>query len=541
MRVAGENDRRRSPRVVRWWLTANVGLLLLAAIAARCRQLDSLPGLNGDEAWYGVQAQELLAGRAPQWRTPTGNPINPMFFGPLVLVHLLAGPSAAALRSVAVVGGLLALVINWFFCRRVFDASTAWISTVALAVLPVAIAYSRFAWDASQSLPVTLVVLYASLAAVRFDTQRHRWLAVACAAQMLAMWVHPANVFAAAGIAAAIAVGGWRNEQGDGKPVGRTRRLAVAAVILGALGLMAALALMALGPPVLAERVMGIGDLTQRRGLWFFLILYPRLLAGDTVYQFLAGSHSWLWGPDVVVIWSLFGWAAWRLAVEAKRGSKVDRCLLGAWALSLVGFLIIAGPSGINVGYERYGICLVGPAVLLACRAIALAATQRSLLLLIAPLAGWLLLADFHAHYFQFIVRTGGAAHQTFRTAAEEPKQTAMDLIARDGAERARVLCSEYWLYWPLRYYAAPHRGIEVVETCEQLGDEDDDQFRSLWRVEFSDSPLAAHLRTGVLGEVVREETVADAAGRSLLSLFRMRQPLRSAQPERLPSASAGP
>ena len=77
------------------------------------------------------------------------------------------------LRSVAVASGLAAIVINWVCCRWVFGWRTAAISTVALAVLPVNIAYSRIAWDASQSLAATLPVTYFALAAVQ--RPQFRW------------------------------------------------------------------------------------------------------------------------------------------------------------------------------------------------------------------------------------------------------------------------------------------------------------------------------------------------------------------------------
>ncbi len=104
--------------------------------------------------------RDALARRTIFRRTPTGNWLNPFFFAPLVALHALVEPSFELLRITPFASGLLALVVNFFLCRRAFDLRTATISTVALAVLPINIAYSRFAWDASQSLLFTLPVVY---------------------------------------------------------------------------------------------------------------------------------------------------------------------------------------------------------------------------------------------------------------------------------------------------------------------------------------------------------------------------------------------
>ena len=60
------------------------------------------------------------------------------------------------------------LPVNFVLCRLVYGQKTAAMTTVALGVLPVTIAYSRFAWNASQSVLFTLPLLYLPLAAWRF-------------------------------------------------------------------------------------------------------------------------------------------------------------------------------------------------------------------------------------------------------------------------------------------------------------------------------------------------------------------------------------
>ena len=157
---------------VLWWM--NVAMVGFLAVLFRMWDLGTLPGVNGDEAWYGMITGELLSGESSSWVTPTGNMLNPFYFGPLLFLHSLFGPSFTILRVPAVVSGLAALVANVACCRKLFGERTALISTMVLAVLPVNIAYSRFGWDTSQTLLATVFLLYACAALARcgFDIEK---------------------------------------------------------------------------------------------------------------------------------------------------------------------------------------------------------------------------------------------------------------------------------------------------------------------------------------------------------------------------------
>ena len=120
-----------------------------------------VPGLNGDEAWQGVQAQRLVARRADHVANANGQSAQSAHISAAAgVARLVWPPSVTLLRLTPLASGLAALVVNYLFCRRVFDRQLATISTVILAVLPAMVAYSRFAWDASQSVLVTLPVMY---------------------------------------------------------------------------------------------------------------------------------------------------------------------------------------------------------------------------------------------------------------------------------------------------------------------------------------------------------------------------------------------
>lgn len=546
-------DRRR-PSPMLLLLAASALGLLLVAVWFRCRSLENLPGINGDEAWYGVKTLQLLWGQQLDLRTPTGNPLSPFFIGPLLLLHVFFSPSITLLRSVAMLSGLAALLVNWLLCRWVFDRRTAVISTLALAVLPINIAYSRFAWDASQSLLVTLPVLYFSLAAVRFSQHRSRFVTVAVLVQIAAVLVHPTNIFAGAAIAVAMA-SRLRPEKLKRIVAGGTinRRMIVSTVLIAVVLLGSAVYMMGKGSPRLSRftrRMGGVSELIHPQASLNYAVLYPRLFIGGTVYRDIAGSRSWWewplaedaegWGTDVLLFWGIIAAAAWFAWRSWKMQRRVEDCvLIAVWALELIAFLLLTGPRSMSHGWQRYAVCLVAPTVVLASRGVALCCdglSRRPALragwpvLVVASLAGWLVLADFNAHYFKFIQQTGGRGHRTFRTAAIEPKQAVLQHILQhrqtqpmtDG-QTTWIVASEWWNHMPLKYLAMAEKDIRVVEPKETAGLA---QFEfalrqgRVWYVEFSGSEGLDAAEARLDGREVQRKDFPSFGGRPLLTLL---------------------
>ncbi len=574
MKTGGQAARADRTTGMLLWL--NLLLLLLAAVWLRGRSLANMPGINGDEAWYGVQAWSLLHGGLDgPWRTPTGNPLNMLFLGPITLLQRCFPPSIVLLRSVAVASGLAALAINWVCCRWVFDRRTALVSTLALAVLPINIAYSRFAWDASQSLAATLCVIYLALAAVQFPHRFGRWMAASVFALVIAVWVHPTNVFASVAIAVACAAHCRRTKKNAGVACcggESSQRMKTgtgkAAVLLA--GLTGLVILFAAGL-LMAARAGGVslaqGRLPELLIRWWgnvqewpsAIIGLPRLFSGGTIYRYIGGSRSWFewplpadsdgWGLDVGLFWAaVFGsawmlWRSWRRRHEEGRSrlGGTDGVLLVAWILEIAAFLAAAGPRAMMPGQERFAICLIGPTVLLVTRGSVLAwevaGSRARWVPALAVLAGWLVLADFHTHYFRFIERTGGQAHLTFRTGAVEPKQAALLYIldmssaienrvtAGQGSKRPPlwIVCSEWWNYWPIRYLASAQDGAGVLRPKE-IGSPDDyrralDEGR-VWFVEFCDTDALRQIESQLEGRRLLRQTFFDYAGRPLLCVL---------------------
>lgn len=520
------------------FLCLNALALVIAAVFLRFHALGTIPGLNGDEAWYGIRAWQVLHGGGQGWNTPTGNPLNPLFVGPLALLHLWMPPSILLLRVVALVSGMAALAINWLFCRWVFDRRTAAISTVMLAVLPINIAFSRFAWDASQSLAATLPVVYLSLAAVRFPERFGRWIAASILALAVAVWVHPTNIFVGAAIAAACVARLWSGRAKEKTPAsGRAATL----VLLVLAGLLLAAWLWVAGgerDAVWGHVARHWGDVHDAARTTY---LYPRMFTGGTIYCDVAGSRSWIdgWGIDVGLFWACVLGSAWLIWINRGRFRKCDVVLLAAWALSLVAFVFIAGAEALDPGQERFAVCLIATTVLLVARggvlawAWAAASPRWRIVLATATLAGWPLLADYYVHYFRFIEQTGGQAHMTFRAAPVEPKQAALRYIldesARTGTGKTDsgelwIVSSQEWIRWPIRYLAIDEHGVRVPEPAEVRSSDECRRAESeggVWFVEFAGTKELRQVERQLAGKRQTRQEFLDYGRRPVICVLR--------------------
>ena len=167
-------------------LTFCLIVLILVSFWFRVCSLENIPGINGDEAWYGVQASKILMGQSFAMQTPTGLPLNPFFTGIEVPLLLVFEPSLWILRIGAVLSGLLAVLLIWVLGSRVLDRQTALMAGSMLAVIPPAIGYSRFGWDASQTPLLCVIALYAAF-------RGHFVLMLLSFG--LGLIIHPSNVF----------------------------------------------------------------------------------------------------------------------------------------------------------------------------------------------------------------------------------------------------------------------------------------------------------------------------------------------------------
>jgi hypothetical protein len=519
-----------------WLLAAGAAMVVAAGALFRIWRLDSVPGLSGDEGWWGVQALAWLDGRPYEGRTTSGNPIDLFLLVPLALVHGVASPSVATLRLVPALANLLALIPAFLAARRLYGPAAAWAHMTVLAVLPTAIAHSRICQDPSQTVFWAGLVVYAGLLAVR-DPAR----AWTCAGALLllgpiALWTHPTNVFLAPFALLPMAV-----IAGPRLPAAPRARLVLAAAA-------AALAMAAvIGGALALPRLAASNDVLNRPwlalaaarlvdgGQWIeFAANNVRLLNGVTVYHYFSGARPWTPPYDAAAIVAV-GAAAWGLAGALRRERRpVDVALLGACAGTWLLFYAFAGPQALRPHAERWGLCLLVPASLVLARGLTAAIEARPAWrpwpAAVALAAAGVLVASFAGQYFGAFARTGGDSHLTYVTAGTEPKQQALaQVLARaPGSDRLFVVATEWWLYWPIAYLAAERPYVAVVRAWP-AGDAP--AFAEalargrVFAVEFSGSPqhAATEQAFAVRTWTAARTTIRDNGGRDLLVILQAR------------------
>jgi hypothetical protein len=507
--------RRLNERV---FLSANGLALLAVAIFLRCWHLGNLPGVNGDEAWYGVQALHVASGQAITWLTPTGNPLNLFYFLPLVALHYVLPPSVVLLRVVPLVSGTAALAVNYVLCRGAFDVRTARVSTLILALLPLNIAYSRFGWDASQSLLATLLVMYLPLMRLRASEGRAALNAGAAFAAAAAILVHPTNLFA---LVLLFVPAVYVRREKLGRVLRRTRVPAKSWAFAGLVTLVGVCALAAWRwAPAAADRLHGPADVGS------FVAGYLRLFSGTAIYQFISGAGlataeaGWYghttWACNVgfalLALFALLGFV--RRLGEAP--AATDVCLAFGWLLMLAAFFVIAGPRALAPHFERYAVCLIAPGALVVSRGLCWwmdrSRFDSNRLAVALALAAWLWPASFYVNYFRPFFERGGISHQTFRTGEVEPKLSALDLVLARRHGPVEIVCHEWWSYWPLAYLAYREPDVRVV-TWQQWQAEQRDQAdyaAETWFVEYGGSSGAWDAQQVVAGTKARWFPVFD-------------------------------
>jgi 4-amino-4-deoxy-L-arabinose transferase-like glycosyltransferase len=458
-------------------------LIITTSLWFRVCSLENLPGINGDEAWYGVQAFQILTGRSFAFRTPTGLPLNPFFTGMEVPLLLVFRPSFWILRAPAVLSGVLAVALIYWLGSRILDRTTALIAAMLLAVLPSAIGYSRFGWDASQTPLFTILALYCAF--------RGKTLAMLiCFA--LCLLVHASNIFLFPVLLAPYLVALWIAEKEPTK-----RRLILALTV--ALGLLSLLLLVLIDSRsdrfLLASRVAPSNWLR-------FLGHYGRLISGVTLYEYVVGQLS----PRTrelydVGFWGLFLALLFIGLPRLIRDQCWDRvALIIGLALGALSLYLVTGPDVIQPHRERYGMYLIVPTILVIASLVTAALPRRDEAqfriarragFAVMLLLGWMMLYSFKVHYFDALETTGGESHLAFRTSQVEPKQQAIQLIlddlvrrrqaavrdhgkaqspgnlneriGREGRSVQPVIAENWWLYWPIRFLACGQSGVDVI------------------------------------------------------------------------------
>ncbi len=482
-----------------------LGAAVLVSVAFRIYALGRLPGVNGDEAWYGVNAAGVLGGEG-LWRTPNGNVPGPLHSGLLVLLQLVAAPSFALLRVPSVLASLGQMALTWWVVRRHLDPQTGAIALVLTAVLPVNVAYARFGWDPSHSGLVAIVAAHFALAGVAWAS---------ALAFLFALLVHPTNVFLApflllAGLGAAARRSGWR------------RALHRAGIHAGLLA--ASLSVLAATTSSGGARgfVSGAASRALEPSTWGrFAVLYSRFLTGDTVYAYITGAGLGAAQVPADVIAAIAAVAL--LAVGARRFRDDPRSpqagIVAGWLASVLAFVVLAGPGAIRPHLERYAMCLVVPTILAAAvllREVGARLARPWLAPALTAALAAAFLAGFGLRYLAALEERGSTSHETFWTGPVEPKEDAFRRILAESAPRggARVVADGFWMYWPLRYLALG----KPLEVCDPNRIAGDAPAGGTYWVAFAGGPLD---RWASLNPVLLPRwEVAAAGGRAAVRVF---------------------
>lgn len=429
-------------------------LIVIAGVTLRILWLDRLPGIHGDEGWYGLLAQRWATGEFSISRTPTGNypgPIHPM----LVALGQFVLPSQfITLRIPTVVASIATMALGWFVGRRYFDASTGRLILLLLAILPANIAYARFGWDPSYSGMIALAGVATAL---------NRRIAATAILYGVAIWTHPTNVFIAPLLIMIVFVS---ERQAGGRRIGPRSVTFLVAMGLFTIAMMltATHARDFANLPAMFSRLASPSD-------WFaFLILLARLLAGQPWFQHMAGSDYGALLPMVDGIGLLLLSGAIWFAGSTLRGLRFSHGGIPAgWLAMLVTYGLIAGSAPLNAGTERYGFVLVAPTALvlaLALRTWLRGQAGRLREAIVTSVLGLSLIAAMISLYFVPLATRNEVSSDSFKTGIVEPKEaTARWLIAHSRSDRPlRLVAEDWWLSWPMAYRLSGH-AVTVIDA----------------------------------------------------------------------------
>lgn len=509
-------------------LATVIALLLVTGCWFRVMRLASVPGISGDEGWWGVQSLAWGSGQPYESYTTSGNPIDQFFLVPLGLLHEIAPPSFLVLRSIAAAANLLALPVGFLLARRLFGTTTALAFTVGVAVLPTAIAHSRICQDPSQTVFWTSIVIFLSLLGVKEPRRAWMYLIALLIVFPIALWTHPTNIFIGPFLllpcAAALQ---------PLLPASRHGRILLVA------GASLFVALMLLGAWLALTRLSGSNQLLDRPWLsiagarlidgrqWFELAANgARLFNGVTIYHYFSGAQPATVPYDVAFVVVV---AALLCGFVLRNGAtRIDYGLLFACAATWLGFYAIAGPQSLRPHAERWGLCLTVPSMLVLARGLTAWIVSRPqwrfMTVTVASLVATALLASFYVNYFHAFATTGGRGHLTYATARIEPKRQALErILERTAGEQTIIATDQWWIYWPIRYLASEHPTVSTKMTDDERSLDLVALASSgkLFLVEFAGTPeleakLAEIRARGLRGVSTK---IQDASGKDLLEV----------------------
>jgi hypothetical protein len=484
-------------------LVALCAIVVGLGVIARFASLDNLPGLNGDEAWYGLWAEHFILHEVWSWRTPSGNILNPFLLVPVTLLQELAAPAPWVLRLPAALSGVMFVALGSVCLGRTINRGAALAFAVLAATIPTAIVYSRFGWDPSQSPLASMIFIYFCF------TRRLVWAMVALLAAFV---IHPSNIF----LFPMFAVFMTREIEPAARklPGGRLAGWLTPGTV--ALGMLAAVPVSWHAHFVRPEELLSASHWTR------MATLFDDLFSGVTVYKYIVGKASALAVHRAAVAGILVAAGALRLLNgKSARHSAVDTLLVGLLA-SVVSYAVIVGPFGLTPNWERYAQVFLAPTIVVVAAALGEGGERTGTGgLAIALACGSLALISVWVNYFQPLSESGGSqkpgtkAYYAFHTAGTEPKVEAaqwISTVAKNGSITVRT--AGWWLTKPLQYlmFYDPHA---VVRRFDEVG-------RSEMKPRTVAVVFAGSRQDEALSQqgAKRERIIFDNAGRPFLVIY---------------------
>lgn len=323
-----------------------IAAAVIIAISAvfRIVWLGHVPGVNGDEAWFGLSGIRLLEGDISALMTPNGRLANPFFVGLNAVVHVFRDPSFFTLRIPAVVSGLLLIVFSYVLLGSAFGRIVGLLATLLIATSPLNIAYARFSWGASQTALFCLFPIYFAF--------KRRWVPLVVALVALLL-VHPANVFFLPVLLGILL--------GDVSSTGTlgSRRLWICVAMAALVIAVAGYATTNLYPELVARYLAGVeARLTDPTAAQRFIGNSARFLSGTTVFEYITGVGHYFtnWIYDLLVAGFLLAAPLLHAFRKHTPLTAQERGLGYGLLASALAFYLIAGNSSIESGHERYAM-----------------------------------------------------------------------------------------------------------------------------------------------------------------------------------------
>lgn len=461
-------------------------LIVVLTIFLRLYEVHRLPGMQGDEAWYGLQARLWLRGEEIAWRTPTGNVPGMLHLWSLIFLHALFEPSLLLLRLPTIASSIAAMLLAYAIGRRFFGRLPGMVAMLMMACLPINIAYARLGWDPSHSAMLVLAAAYAVFAGRKL---------LGALLFAIALTNHPSAVFTAPFL-----VLGFLGFGLTGQPRAALQQT------LGLAALLAVAILLAMAISPSTSHYLSLPRTMTRLidgSAWLgFGQMFGRLLSGDTVYAYIFGTGFGAARP----------WADWSitlgLVAAVATGAKVARTephwptlgLMAGWLVSLALLYLVAGLWVMSPTLERFAFPMVAlTALAIAAASSAVPANRHIWVQLLAAVSALVLLAGFWTHYLRPL--DGGEVPPTrgFWTAPQDPNLAAYRIIAAQSSHggHSLIVAEDWWLRIPLAYYAvgAP---LHVIDASDRSNPGQTDRtFGVAYAGSEFDRALARHIGGG--------------------------------------------